>query len=117
MGNLAFDIHDSNGYSVLQAGEFPQASACFWTVRLVEPCYAYVYVHIAVPLQEIPYSIAARRAGAPGQVPGDVTEIGTSQLKDFLQEVHFRMAIVVIVIVISDPVYPTRFTITPPQVA
>lgn len=109
MGNLAFFFHDSNGYS-LQPMKFPQASLVLWIVGVVEPCYTYVYVHIGMPLQEIPYFIAAARTGAPGQVPGDVTETVASWLKDFLQEVLFCMANVV-----SDPVYPRPLIPIPPQ--
>lgn len=112
MGNLAFGFHGSNGHS-LQAFEFLEGHAASWIVYVVEPCHVYLNVHIGLLLQEILNYVAAPQAGAIGQVPGHVTDIVASWLKDFLQEVPFCMAF----LVISDPVLPRPGTLTPLQLA
>lgn len=100
-----------NGNS-LQAGKIPEAFTDAWIVWVVEPCYVYVYVHIEVTLQEIQNFIAAPLTGAPGQVPGHVTETVVSWLEDFLQEVLFCM---VLILFISDPVFPNPAAPAPLQ--
>lgn len=112
MGNLAFSFHDLNGYS-LRPVKLPQGSSVSWIVRVVEPCYTYVYAHIGMPPQEILDFTAAAPTRAPGQVQGDVTETIVSWLEDFLQEELFCMVIKVI----SDPVYPNLVTPLPLQLA